>query len=316
MTAKLLAMVSAPSKPGMSQACSSLHGITWTCGVTCRTDVACRSPGRLWGEEPSKFWRSFSDSHKRCIRYHNDEADKFAKETKRASCPLRVRSLQQVVQKRIQCQRRQIEMVQAFHADMARRTAGSSITDNNNAGVVRTCGANSRMHLRVRISFMLPNQPSCILLGTWSMSAAFTKTLEEYMFLLRWVHDPGGFSLLECYVHFVACTEWHVPINIAAWKTPFQVQGGYSSNAAPAAPAVWVHETPHALLKMRRQTMTVQLRTFRHILQRLLLVANIDFPLISAPTLLDIGVRVPLLGLEYRPMRTLMDMSCENCKIQ
>ena len=103
-----------------------------------------------------------------------------------------------------------------------------------------------------------------------------------------------------------------MPVNVGKWVPHFQIQNGIMSNSAPA---VWVHESQCSRLSLRRQSLSAQITTFRHILRALLRRLGDPFQVAFGPFLVSLGVRNVLPGLLVRPRSSLNGKALEKIRL-
>ena len=260
-------------------------------------------------------WRELSDPQKKWMAFQNSAVDEWVKQVNATEWPPEVRLCQQHAKAELQERARLRNDIIAFHTDVAKCTADS---------ISQAKAAISAMHagvagddrvpwtfLRIRVDVQVLPQGSFVQPSSWTLSAAFATMLQDFFHQQAWVFHEDGMSLLELYLFFIRCTGWHVPLNVASWP-PFLIQGRFWSNQAPE---VWLHETQHEQLRLHRQPLGTQMRTFQRILRLLLHAAGSPFQVIPGPYLQREGVRAILPGLQVRPRASLDKHSLQELRI-
>ena len=132
------------------------------------------------------------------------------------------------------------------------------------------------------------------------LHAPFAALLRDFLLDQKWVPDPDGFSICELYIFFTAATGWLVPINICGMANDLRPPALRSSSAQ----ACWAHETDWSHLKLLRQPLNVQCRTFLFVLRELFRYLRLPWEITLRRCLHFVGHSFPVQSLPFRPLAT------------
>ena len=111
---------------------------------------------------------------------------------------------------------------------------------------------------------------------------------------------PRWFFHLRALLFFTAATGWLVPINICGMRNDLRPPALRSSSAQ----ACWAHETDWSHLKLLRQPLNVQCRTFLFVLRELFRYLRLPWEITLRRCLHFIGHSFPVQSLPFRPLAT------------
>ena len=250
-------------------------------------------------------WTFMDAGHEQWIAYQNDAVDRYVKFVNLTEWPQEFRALQRRAVSELQMRSGQQRIILDFHSDVAKCTVDTCKVARDSQKAMHAGVANKEAptwdYLKVRVLCEFMPQGSIVKKESWCQSAAFASVLQDFLQQQRWVFHHEGISLLELYLLFVKQTGWHVPINVVSWN-PFLIQGRFWSNNAPA---VWIHETQHPPLRLHRQSLGKQLKTFHSILRNLVHYSGSATEIVSGAFLKDEGVRALVPGIFMRPFSSL-----------